>query len=79
MQYADVIIVRGVPFLLPACKMIATAQQAGKKEHLFQTKKLSNVFISFMSVHYRPLPIQINTFGKIYHEVLFNNLRLMDL
>ena len=56
------IILKGVPFLLPADKGIGTTQLAGKKEHLFQKIKFSKVFISLISMHYRPLTIQISTF-----------------
>ena len=56
------IIQKGVPFLLPVGKQIGTAHLAGKKEHLFQKIKFSKVIISLISMHYRPLTIQISTF-----------------
>ena len=45
-HYADMIIVKGVPFLLPADKRIGTAQLAGKKRTLFFQKK------KFKRVHF---------------------------
>ena len=56
------IILKGVPFLLPAGKRIGIAQLAGKKEHRFQKIKFSKVIISLISMNYRPLTIQISTF-----------------
>ena len=64
------IIVRGAPFLLPAGKRIGTAQLAGKKKHLFSKTKFSNVFISLISIQYRPLTVQISNCSKISCEVL---------
>ena len=56
------IIVRGVPFLLPASKMMGTAQLPGKKkEHLFRKIKFTNVFISMIFIQFQPLIIQIST------------------
>ena len=54
------IILKGVPFLLPAGKRVGTvgtAQLASKKKHIFQNIKFSNVIISLISMHYRPLRI----------------------
>ena len=53
------IILKGVPLLLPAGKWIGAAQLAGKKEHLFQKIKFSKVIIS---MHYRPLTIPLSIF-----------------
>ena len=67
-QYANTIIVRGVPFLLPAGKMIGTAQLAGKKWKPISKQEYNKT-------------IQVSTFSKMFalREVLFNKTRLMDL
>ena len=55
------IIVRGVPFLLPAGQRIGISQLAGKTRIPF-SKIFSNMFISMISTKYRHLTIQISTF-----------------
>ena len=64
------IIVKGIPFLLPAGKSIGTAQLAGKKEHIFQKVKLSNVFICLISVRYTVKIV--SKFTTFYRFIVLN-------
>ena len=59
------IILKGIPFLLPAGKRIGTAQLAGKKEHLFQRNRIVKSDYFLISMHYRPLTIQISTLKNV--------------
>ena len=69
--YTYMIIAKGVPFLLPACKRIGTAQLAGKIKTHYQKINFSNVFISLIFIQYRSFPIQIRTFSKMCRGMFF--------
>ena len=61
-QYADMIIGKGVPLLLPAGLRMGTAQLSGKKNIFFKKYFFLKRFISLKYALYRHLSMQISTF-----------------
>ena len=73
MYFADMIIEKGVPFLLQAGLNMKQLSWLVIKERLFQKINFSKRLISLKYTLYRPLSLQISTFSKACREVLFKH------